>query len=238
MTTANVDGRILDIPSIGAVQRGALNDNVQKSGRTTGLTTGTIAAVNVTISVKYGSHCGGGRGTGSFTDQIRITPADFSDGGDSGSLVLTSGGNPVGLLFAGSSSSTFANQIDRVLGALSITIPQYAAAASWRSWFAWLLPQPRPAHAQDGPPVSRASEAAAHRAKARHEQALMAIQGVVGVGVGMSDSNAGEAVVEVYVEHGGQRLRASIPAHVDNVPVKVVETGEIVARVSCASPRE
>lgn len=81
--------------------------------------------------------------------------------------------------------------------------------------------------------MSAASEAAAKHAKARHEQALMAIQGVVGVGVGVSDSNAGEAVVEVYVEHGAPRLRASIPAHVDSVPVKVVETGEITARVAC-----
>lgn len=234
ITTASVDGRILDIPSVTASRRGALNDAVQKSGRTTGRTTGTIAAVNVTISVKYGSRCGGGRGTGTFTDQVRITPADFSAGGDSGSLILTSAGNPVGLLFAGSATSTFANQIDRVLAAFSITIPQYTAAGSSRSWFAWLLPRPRAAYAaQGGISMSPASKAAADRAKAKHEQALMAIQGVVGVGVGVSDSNASVAVVEVYVEHGGQRLRASIPEHVDNVPVKVVETGEITARVAC-----
>src|SRR5438876_3780953 len=29
-------------------------------------------SINVTISVKYGSQCGGGRGTGTFTNQIRI----------------------------------------------------------------------------------------------------------------------------------------------------------------------
>ena len=237
ITTAAVDGRIVDIPSLSASRRGDLNDTVQKSGRTTGYTTGTIAAVNVTISVKYGSRCGGGRGAGTFTDQIRITPATFSDGGDSGSLILTTTGNPVGLLFAGSSTNTFANQIDRVLDAFAITIPQYTAAGSFRSWFADLLLKPRAAYAaQEGVRVSPVSKAAADRAKARHEKALLAIQGVIGVGVGVSDSNATEAVVEVYVEHGGQRLRSSIPDHVDNVRVKVVETGEITARAMCDRP--
>lgn len=235
----SVDGRIVDIPSVGLAERGTLNATVKKSGRTTGLTTGTIAAVNVSISVKYGSTCGGGRGTGAFRDQIRITPASFSAGGDSGSLIVTTGGKPVGLLFAGSSTSTFANQIDQVLSAFDITINQYAAAGSWGTWFAGLLPRPTAAHAASagGPPVSRASEAAATHAKARHERALMAIPGVVGVGVGVSDSAPGQAAVEVYVEHDSPRLRASIPAHVDNVPVKVVETGEIVARVSCRHDR-
>jgi len=57
---------------------------VQKSGRTTGHTSGVVAAVSVTINVKYGSQCGGARGTGTFKNQIRVTPGSFSAGGDSG----------------------------------------------------------------------------------------------------------------------------------------------------------
>ena len=53
-----------------------------------------------------------------------ITPGSFSDDGDSGSLIVTNDAshNPVGLLFAGSPSYTFANPIGEVLERLSVTI--------------------------------------------------------------------------------------------------------------------
>jgi hypothetical protein len=93
---------------------------VKKHGRTTGLTFGQVSAVNATISVGYGS------GSARFVNQIAITavtPEVFSDGGDSGSLVVThDGNNPVGLLFAGSSWATFANPIDLVLSTFGITV--------------------------------------------------------------------------------------------------------------------
>ena len=63
-----------------------------------------------------------------------------------------------------------------------------------------------------------------------HWRSLLAIQGVVGVGVGVSETVAGEAVVEVYVEKATPAVRSVVPGHVDGVPVKVVETGEIKAR--------
>ena len=92
---------------------------VQKYGRTTSLTTGTVNAVNATIKVKY-SH-----GIATFTNQIGIGPSSFSGAGDSGSLIVTqNGNNPVALLFAGSSTTTFANPIGPVLqqlGALAGT---------------------------------------------------------------------------------------------------------------------
>lgn len=69
---------------------------IKKVGRTSSLTTGTITAVNVTISVGYT------RGTARFVGQF-MTSSKFSKSGDSGSLVVTNDANsrPVGLLFAG-----------------------------------------------------------------------------------------------------------------------------------------
>jgi hypothetical protein len=91
---------------------------VQKYGRTTSLTKGNVDAINATINVSYGS----GK-TGRFVNQIVITPGTFSAGGDSGSLIVTqSGKNPVGLLFAGSSSVTIANPIDLVLRYFGVTV--------------------------------------------------------------------------------------------------------------------
>ena len=94
---------------------------VGKSGRTTHLTQGRIAAIGVRIQVDPG----GGQ-LAWFDDQMEIRglSGNFSDLGDSGSLVWTWDGNrnPVGLLFAGGRGSTFANPIDSVLNSLDIDL--------------------------------------------------------------------------------------------------------------------
>ena len=92
---------------------------VGKSGRTTQLTRGGVTAVGVTINVNYGA----GR-VGRFVDQIsvRAPTGDFSQGGDSGSLIWTWDARraPVALLFAGGGGTTFGNRIQRVLAALDV----------------------------------------------------------------------------------------------------------------------
>lgn len=106
---------ILGIGKVQGVTPPVLRMQVQKSGRTTGLTTGQIRALNVTVDVSYGP----GRVL-RFEKQILTTP--MSDGGDSGSLVLDQNNLAVGLLFAGSSQSTLLNPIEEVLNVLSIKI--------------------------------------------------------------------------------------------------------------------
>ncbi|MGH9260157.1 MAG: CARDB domain-containing protein, partial [Acidimicrobiales bacterium] len=98
--------------------------NVQKYGRTTRLTHGQITGVNATVTVCYavsGFTC---TKSARFVDQLLISPGTFSGGGDSGSLIVTDDANlnPVGLLFAGSSSVTVANRIDFVLDRFGVTI--------------------------------------------------------------------------------------------------------------------
>jgi hypothetical protein len=65
-------------------------------------------------------------GTALFVNQIVVYGnKPFIKAGDSGSLLVTDPGrNPVGLLFAGTSSGKYAiaNQIDDVLTALGVTI--------------------------------------------------------------------------------------------------------------------
>jgi hypothetical protein len=88
---------------------------VKKFGRTTGLTTGTVVGIDVTVRVQYSS------GIATFVDQIQIRgdKGAFSRGGDSGSTIVTQvGNNPVGLLFAGGRTSTFANRIQDALQAV------------------------------------------------------------------------------------------------------------------------
>jgi hypothetical protein len=94
---------------------------VGKTGRTTQLTSGRVTALSATINVNYGQ----GR-VATFCDQIAIqaNTGNFSAGGDSGSLIWTwdAARRPVGLLFAGGGTVTFANKIGRVLAALDIRL--------------------------------------------------------------------------------------------------------------------
>jgi hypothetical protein len=60
---------------------------VKKTGRTSGLTTGSIQAINVTINVQYSTGA-----IATFTGQI-MTPGTFIRSGDSGSLMVTQTGN-------------------------------------------------------------------------------------------------------------------------------------------------
>ena len=96
-----------------------LNQSVAKHGRTTGLTFGTVVDIsfdgNVTVDGNLAY----------FEDQIAIVGnfGPFSEGGDSGSLILDNpGSHPVGLLFAGDDTHTLANPIQTVLNRFGATI--------------------------------------------------------------------------------------------------------------------
>ncbi len=98
----------------------AVGQAVQKYGRTTQLTKGTITAINAILNVGYSS------GPALFVDQIIVeSTKPFIKGGDSGSLLVTDPGrDPVGLLFAGNRSGKMAvaNQIDEVLDGLAVEL--------------------------------------------------------------------------------------------------------------------
>ncbi len=96
---------------------------VKKYGRTTGMTHGQVSEINLTVSVCYEQRWIFCVKSATFVDQIGISPGTFSAGGDSGSLIVTEqGNNPVGLLFAGSSTRTIANEIKPVLQRFGVTI--------------------------------------------------------------------------------------------------------------------
>ena len=97
----------------------ALDQDVAKHGRTTGLTFGKVVDLSFDGNVSYNGK------VAYFENQIAIVgnSGAFSDGGDSGSLVVdTPGGHPVGLLFAGDSLHTLANPIELVLNRFGATV--------------------------------------------------------------------------------------------------------------------
>ncbi|HAP93919.1 MAG TPA: hypothetical protein DCM26_04760 [Desulfotomaculum sp.] len=108
-----ISGEILGIGHVEGVADIGPGEQVQKSGRTSGVTEGKVQAIGVTVRVDIVD-----AGTGWFSDQV-ISDV-LSRPGDSGSLVLNSEKRAVGLLFAGSDKYTVFNRIHNVMERLRI----------------------------------------------------------------------------------------------------------------------
>lgn len=122
VTGATADEGNYGMPS-STIVSAAVGMDVRKCGRTTGCTSTStsssregITGINATVNVGYST------GTARFVNQIVITKRNFSAGGDSGSLIVNLNDNPVGLLFAGSSTTTIANPISAVLSEFNVSI--------------------------------------------------------------------------------------------------------------------
>ena len=116
-----------DLVGLGDVLRLPARAKVHKAGRTTGETTGRITAIEVdNVRVTYDT------GVFTFDGQIEIEGTGnqpFSEGGDSGSLIVDEKLRAIGLLFAGGTVGgsngkglTFANPIGTVLDALGVDL--------------------------------------------------------------------------------------------------------------------
>jgi hypothetical protein len=220
------NGTIEDIGTISSVVRApAVGLAVRKSGRTTGHTTGTIGAINSTVSVRYPKSCGSGGGTVfTFTNQVVVNSSTFSAGGDSGSLIVSAGScpQPVALLFAGSSTSTIGNPAGQVLSRLSTALGSavsFVGGTCSSSANVEFLSQT--------PSLSRQVVRFATAIKERNENSIMSRPSVIGMGIGSADDNPSEAVIVVYVNQSGPRPR--LPRRIEGVRVKVIETDEFVA---------
>lgn len=121
-TQTRVAIRDIGVPG-GAPGTVLVGDLVQKSGRTTGWTQGTVAALNYTALVGPYACCG----NATFPNQIRVNAmgaGPFIQGGDSGSALLNMDDEIVGLLFSGpaSGSAGNANPIGAVLAGLGVIL--------------------------------------------------------------------------------------------------------------------
>jgi len=114
LNPGDVKDEILEIGFLSGVGSGALGMAIKKSGRTTALTTGEIQQVDVTSTVQYGDNK-----IARFTDQLLA--GAMSQGGDSGSAVLDAQNRLIGLLFAGSDTTTIINRIEHVFSALGVS---------------------------------------------------------------------------------------------------------------------
>jgi hypothetical protein len=228
----------------GKGESGSLNLVVAKSGRTTGLTCANISALNLSVKVDYYKNCDETTAylTKTYTNQIAIEGSEFSDAGDSGSLVVDAGNaEPVGLFFAGGETNTgvsegVANPAPTVLAELGsqegtnytfvgttdhpVSCLNYGAATTTA--------------AQD----TALSEPQLELAQQALGQARMLINpslGILGVASGKSSDHAGEAAVVFYVDAS---MNVSVPQTVGGVRTEVIPTTAraVAAGVAPQSP--
>lgn len=216
-------GYIEDIGTISSVVKApSVGLAVAKSGRTTGFTTGSISSINTTVSVKYPTECGGHKGpTFTFTNQVVVSGSGFSAGGDSGSLIVSDNSchQPVGLLFAGSSTSTIGNPIGQVLSALSSSLGSSVSFVGGTcSTTAAVLDNQLPQEMVDRATV----------VKERNEDRLLRKGSVIGVGVGAADDATDEVVIIVYVDQTTGKT-PKLPKTIEGLRVKVVYTDTFIA---------
>ena len=218
----STNGAILGIGTLNAATANpALGLKVEKSGRTTGKTAGTIAAIDVTATVSGYGACGTGTNTAKFVKQFQIDSKTFSGSGDSGSLIVTQPeagkmANPVGLLFAGSSTSTIANPISPVLTALHVSFVGAAAEA--------------PMEAPEDPEIERVSEV-----KDRYDDDLLHLPGVVGHGVSLSQDGSGRPVIVLFLKDNNVPVE-NLPTTIEGVSVETRITGEFRTTINCSHP--
>lgn len=124
---------ILEIGIVTEMVEAEVDMSVKKTGRTTGLNTGTILDTNATVRVGYRYFVA--------TCKNQIITTWMASGGDSGSLLCDENDRAVGLLFAGSATLTVHNKITNVAGELGI---EFAPAAP---------PPPPPPPAMAGLPL-------------------------------------------------------------------------------------
>jgi hypothetical protein len=199
----------LEIGMINGQIEAALSMEVCKTGRTTAFTKGTVAVLDATVSVNYGDEL-----TATFDHQIVSTP--MSEGGDSGSLLVSSEKKQaVGLLFAGSAQATLFNPIQTVLKTLKIDLPSSGAKSLGSQ---------------------RGAIEKAQAVKDAYSAFLMSKPNVVGVGLGLHKTEGqrtGQVGLVVMVSRKVPKEMLApedvIPEQIDGVPVDVREVGEMSA---------
>ena len=196
-----------------------LNLSVEKSGRTTGLTQGTISSVNVSVTVSGYGECGLGTDSANFVKQFIVSGNNFSAGGDSGSLILNRPAQgklaqPVGLLFAGNGTETVGNPIKTVLSKLGATMVGTPSDGA------------QEANALDAE-IERVSQI-----KDRNDDYLMHLPGVMAHGVSLSQDGSGRVVIRLFLKDASNA--ASLPAMVEGVPLETQVSGAFHTQPNCA----
>ena len=208
----------------------SLNMVVAKSGRTTGLTCASISTVSLSVAVQYYTDCAETKPyvTKTYTNQIGISGNQFSDAGDSGSLVVDAAtAEPVGLFFAGGVNSTgvsegVANPVTDVLSELGSQLgTTYTFVGTTDRQVSCLNYGNATATAAQARTLASTETSRAEQALGQARLLVSPSTGILGVATGKSSDHAGEAAVILYVDESAS---VNVPVTVDGVRTMVIPT--------------
>ena len=227
------NGEILKIGVPGTSPADAfIGMEVQKAGRTTGLTRGVVTAVNATVFIpEYPLECGGSETREArFVNQFFVTSVNggrFLDDGDSGSMVYEDKPDcpaPVGLLFAGDGSIGAAAPAKTVLKIAKRLKPKgdarFVGCQAAAGFEVASEPEPilRPERVREATGMMR-----------EWEDQLLLTHGVQAVGIGLTLSGPVGPAIHVYSTESREKVLAGLPETIGDFRVEVIETDEFVA---------
>ncbi|HEY1803317.1 MAG TPA: hypothetical protein VGG45_02445 [Terracidiphilus sp.] len=211
-------------------ESGSIGLVVAKSGRTTGLTCASISTINTSVQVGYYTNCDETTPylTKTFTNQIVIEGNQFSDAGDSGSLIVdAANAEPVGLFFAGGvnnlgQSEGIANPAPTVLAELGTQEgTSYTFVGTTDHPVSCLNYGNGTATAAQRIVLSDSESARAQQALLQARMLVNPSAGILGVASGKSSDRPGRAAVILYVD---ENMNVSAPQMVDGVRTEVIPT--------------
>jgi hypothetical protein len=215
----------------GEVINGTTSLVVAKSGRTTGLTCGSASILSMNIQVSYFKDCAETEPylTKIYTNQIGVEGDQFSDAGDSGSLLVdASNGEPVGLFFAGGTvpgtneGLGIANPVSSVLSELGTQEgTSYKFVGTTDHPVSCLNYGNATATAAQATALTDGQSSLAQQALTQARMLVNPSAGILGVATGKSSDHAGEATVILYVD---QNMNVNLPQMVNGVRTEVIPT--------------
>jgi hypothetical protein len=206
-----------------------VGESVAKSGRTSGLTCSTVAAVQIATSISYTKGCNStSTFTKNYTGQISVSGGAFSASGDSGSLIVDQNtADPVALLYGGSDTDTVGNPVADVLSALQDSQgnrPTFVGSSSTHKVIGCTL---APATAQSTLSPTAAQITQAQRARDIHAPDLLANPYVQAIGVGNSIDHPGEPAIILVVNP--DQIPTPLPSELEGVATRVLPATAAVA---------
>ncbi len=223
---------------------------VKKSGRTTGVTKGTVIAVNASAIVEFPKKCGSEVvNQARFTDLIFIAGNNdkpFIRSGDSGSMVYENKKtcpSPVGLIFAGSeevAAASPAASVKRIIGNLKPkgemrfvgcqsssleTASGTTNASSSEDSNSWLDSSNDTRRILDERQIELAT-----RAMRRREGEILKSRGIHSYGIGVSLDGAVEPAIYVFSDRPREEVSRQLPERIEGYRVEVFESPRLVAK--------
>lgn len=231
------DGSYIAAPPASTTAVPAVGMGVAKSGRTTGLSCGSVLAVDGELLVDYPAGCGNPSDQQIlFTGQVVI--GDIAHPGDSGSLIVDAPTSRPLALVSGISSDgryTTANPASQILAVLGTATglkfsfvggPEHPVSCSAPSSAVGARLQGK--DEAEAIQISPEETLRAVAVKDRHKGELLTDAAVLGIAVGRSELRRLGAAIIVFVEKD-KNLSSALPLVLEGVEVRMIATGRFLA---------